>query len=213
MKKHRICRTVFATAVALAILSVSGTAGAKIVCWKNRDGVRECGNAVPPEYAQQSIERKSKMGLTVEKTSRARTEEELIQERAERERLAREEKERQRIAAEAHRRDQVLLQTFTTEEDLKLARDGKVAALDSRIKHSQQLVQKLEENHVDMQGEAASLERSGKRVPEDLQQKLTELRAQIDKTQREIGQREAEKIVVQEQFEADLARYRELKGG
>jgi hypothetical protein len=197
----------------MSLLAATPLASAKIVCWKNRDGVRECGNAVPPEYAQQSVERKSKMGLTVEKTTRAKTEEELAADRIDRERRAREERERRRIAAEKQRRDLVLLQTFTTEEDLRLARDGKVAALDSRIKHGRQLVLKLEENRSDMQGEAASLERGGKKVPDDLQRKISDLQQQIDKTQAEIGQREAEKVTVQAQFESDLARYRELKGG
>lgn len=213
MNNPMTIRTVCAALVASTLLIAVPPASAKIVCWKNRDGVRECGNAVPPEYSQQSVERKSAMGLTVETTARAKSEEELAAERAEHERKAREEEELRRIAAERDRRDQVLLQTFTTEEDLRLARDGKVAALESRIKHSRQLVEKLEENRGEMQGEAASLERSGKKVPEELQKKISDLQAQIDKTRREIGQREAEMLVVQDQFETDLARYRELKGG
>ena len=166
--------SILALAATVTLVTLSAPASAKIVCWKNKDGVRECGNAVPPEYAQQSIERKSSMGLTVEKTERARTEEELARHREEMERKRLEDAEAKRIAAERHRRDTVLLQTFTTEEDLRLARDGKVAALDSRIKHSQRLVEKLEQNHTDMQGEAATLERGGKKVPDDLQQKIAQ---------------------------------------
>lgn len=206
-------RTVLAAAAALALGAAMAPAGAKIVCWKNKDGVRECGNAVPPEYAQQSIERKSKSGLTVEKTERAKTPEEIEADRVERERLAKEQAEKERRAAEQARIDRVLLQTFTTEEDLKLARDGKVAAIDSRIKHSQQVVERLEQTRTDLQGEAASLERGGKKVPDTLRKQIEDVQAQIDKTQREIGQREVERVSVQKQFETDLARYRELKGG
>lgn len=199
-------------AAALLLLATAPAHGAKIVCWTNSEGVRECGNAVPPEYAQQSVERKSEMGITVEKTERAKTPEELAAERARRERERREQEERERMAAEQARRDKVLLQTFTTEEDLKLTRDGKLAAIDSRIKHGRQVVEKLEESRAEMQGEAASLERGGKKVPEELRAKIEEVQAQIEKTLAEIEQRRQERIAVQEQFEADLARYRELKG-
>lgn len=202
-----------AAAAALLGLTASMPAPAKIVCWTNSEGVRECGNAVPPEYAQQSIEHKSRMGITVEKIDRAKTPEELAAERAERAREREAELERERQAAAAARRDQVLLRTFTTEEDLKLTRDGKLAAIDSRIKHSEQVLTKLEANRADLEGEAASLERSGKKVPEDLRRQIEDTQAQIDKTLREIRQREQERILVQDQFNADLTRYRELKGG
>ena len=56
--------------------------GGKIKCWHNKDGVRECGNAVPPEYAQQQSEEKDKSGLTVKTQERAKTQEELEAERA-----------------------------------------------------------------------------------------------------------------------------------
>ena len=183
------------------------------MCWKNKEGVRECGNAVPPEYAQQSVERKSGMGVTVEKTERALTAEELAREREERERRKAEEEERKRLAAEQARKDRVLLQTFSTEEDLMLTRDGKVAAIDSRIRHSEQLVVKFRENVEQMQGEAAALERSGKKVPPKLAQQIADAQSQIDKTEQEIERRKHERVLLREQFEADLARFRELKGG
>ena len=184
----------------------------KIVCWKNNEGVRECGNAVPPEYAQKSIERKSSMGLTVEKTERAKTEQELEQRRIDAERMRAEKAEQDRLQAEQKRRDRVLLQTFTTEEDLKLARDGKIAALDSRVKHSEQLVDKFERTRDEMQGEAAQIERGGKKVPDELHKKVNDVQAQIDNTLAQIERRNQERVHIQHQFESDLARYRELKG-
>jgi chromosome segregation ATPase len=184
----------------------------KIVCWKNHENVRECGNSVPPEFAQKSIERKSKMGMTLEKTERAKTQEELAASREERTRLRKEKAENDRLATEQARKDRVLLQTFTTEEDLQLASKGKVAAIDSRVKHSEQLVTKLEGTRDDIQNEAAQIERGGKKVLEALAKKFNDVQVQIDSTQGQIEQRNKERIQVQEQFESDLVRYRELKG-
>jgi hypothetical protein len=205
--------TLFAVAAALALGMSLNPAAAKIVCWKNKEGIRECGNAVPPEYAQQGIEHKSSSGITIERSARAKTPEELRKEREDAERAAAEKAERDRIAAERAKRDRVLLQTFTTEEDLRLTRDGKIAAIESRIKHSEQLVLSLEDTLTKLQGDAASLERGGRKVPESLQKQISDVRAQMDKTRSEVERREQERVLVQERFEADLARYRELKGG
>ena len=198
--------------VGISLAAAPSAQTRKIVCWDNNEGVRECGNAVPPEYAQKSIERKSSMGMTIEKTERAMTEQELEQRRIDAERMRVEKAEQDRLRTEQKRKDLVLLQTFTTEEDLKLARDGNIAALDSRVKHSGQLVEKFERTRDEMQGEAAQIERGGKKVPDELHKKINDVQAQIDNTLAQIEQRNKERVHIQEQFESDLARYRELKG-
>jgi hypothetical protein len=185
---------------------------ARIVCWTNSDGVRECGNSVPPEYAQKSTERKSAQGITVERTKRAKTPEELAAMREERERRDREEAERKRIEKEQAQYDRVLLATFTTEQDLELTRDGKIAALDSRIKHSEHIGAKLAASLETMQKEAAKMERGGKVVSEELQARIDVAREQLNENMADIGKRQQEKQRLHEQFAKDLARYRELKG-
>lgn len=204
---------VLLAAVALMLGISAPSTSARIVCWTNSEGVRECGNAVPPEYAQQSVERKSEMGLTLETTARAKTAEELEHQREDRERIEREEAERERTAVERARHDAVLLQTFTTEEDLKLAHDGKVAAIDSRIKHSEQIVARLEQSRAELQRDAAGLERGGRKVPDEMQKQIADVQTQIDKTLAEIERREDERVLLQDRFGSDLVRYRELKGG
>lgn len=196
----------------IALGTSTPSAQAKIVCWKNHEGVRECGNAVPPEYAQKSIERKSSMGLTVEKTQRAKTQDELDKERAETQRMRKEQLEADRLAAEQARKDLVLLQTFTTEEDLRLATDGKIAAINSRVKHSEQLMEGLEKTRDEMQGEAAQFERQGKKVPPELTKKINDVQRQTDNNRTQIIQLDQERLHVQQKYESDLARYRELKG-
>jgi hypothetical protein len=204
-----------ALALVTGIILGAGTpsAQAKIKCWKNHEGVQECGNAVPPEFAQKSIERKSSMGLTVEKTERAKTQEELAAARAEAERIRKEKLEADWLAAEQARKDRVLLQTFTTEEDLRLATDGKIAVIDSRVKHSEQLAKKLGATRDELQGEAAQYERRGKKVPTELTKKIDDIQLQIDNNRAQISLRNEERLQVQQQYETDLARYRELKGG
>ena len=67
----------FGTVALLALCGYLNSAEAAIKCWTNKEGVRECGNAVPPEYAQQAHEEKSTSGMTIKRTERSKTPEEL----------------------------------------------------------------------------------------------------------------------------------------
>ncbi len=202
----------FAATLMVGLAAAAPASAGRIVCWTNADGVRECGNSVPPQYAQQGSEEKSSQGITVKRTARAKTKDELAAERVERQRLEKEERERQRLERERRQYDRVLLATFTTEEDLMLTRDGKVAAIESRIKHVQQVGKKLEKRLVQLQAEAARLERAGKPVPGKLQKQIVGVQTQIKKNREEVTARENEMVAVKVRFRVDLARYRELKG-
>ncbi|MCP5151381.1 MAG: DUF4124 domain-containing protein [Ectothiorhodospiraceae bacterium] len=205
----RRASSLLALVAALALAPLE--AGAAIKCWTNKDGVRECGNAIPPEYAQQGHVEKSTRGLTVRETARAKTNEELSREREEREREEREQAERDRLAQEQAQRDRVLLHTYTTEDDLVLARDGHLAALDSRMKHTRQVNLKLNESLDELRGEAAALERAGKPVPDKMRDDIANLRKQISANDDSLGLREQERTELITRFDRDLARYRELR--
>jgi hypothetical protein len=203
--------TAIAVSVALLALTPLDAQAKRIKCWDNKDGVRECGYAVPPEYAQKEHEELNKQGTVVKEFDRAKTPEEIAQERAEKERIAKEQAEKKRLAREQAARDRVLLDTFTTEEDLNLARKGKLQAIDTRVKHAEKLVEKLENSLSKMEDEAALLERSGKPVPERMQKDIAGVQRQIEDNKVFIEERRKEKEEVHVKFDADLTRYRELK--
>lgn len=202
-------KTLLCAIATFAVLAGPAESPAGIKCWTNDEGVRECGNAVPPEYAQQGHREMSEQGITIKRT---KSEEELRKEREERERIAAIEAEKERARKKRAAHDRVLLSTFTTEEDLLLARDGQIAAIDSRIQHTEQIVRQLEASLAELHGKAATLERSGKPVTDELRAKIAHVKNQIAESHAYIRERRKRKAEVAEQFAADLVRYRELKG-
>ena len=70
--------TAFLASAALCVWAPGTFAGIK--CWTNKEGYKECGNAVPPEYAQQGHTELNKQGLVVDQQERAKTPEELAAE-------------------------------------------------------------------------------------------------------------------------------------
>jgi len=192
----------------LALSLSPGSATAGIKCWTNSEGVKECGNVVPPEYSQEGHSEVNEQGITTGTTDRAKTTEELA---AEKQALV-EQEARKKVAAKQAAYERVLLDTFTTEDDLLLARDGKLAAIDTRILHTQQIAAGLEEKLGSLEEEAANQERAGGTLDEELLGDIAALQSQIEQNSMFIVERQNEKESLSLQFVEDLARYRELKG-
>ena len=196
----------------LVAVFLSTPASAGIKCWTNDEGVRECGNAVPPEYAQKAHRELSDTGITVSTTTRAKTKEELDEEREEAARQAAIRAEEERKIRERKMKDRVLLSTFTSEEDLKLSHEGQVSAIDVRIEHTEKIVVQLEHSLEDMHKQAAKLERSGQPMTPELETKMTRVKRQLEESKSFIEKRRLQKAELAAQFQEDLERYRELKG-
>ena len=183
-------------------------AAAGFKCWTNHQGQRECGDAVPPEFAQKGHREFSTHGIMIKDQNAAKTDEEL----EEQERLANMEAERARQNAIQAEADRVLLRTYTTEQDLMLARNGQLAALDSRIRHTEQIIAKLKRTLEGLRADAAATERSGRVVSEEHHAEVANLIAQIEDHGGLIEQRNRERAKTIAKFDEHLARYRVLRG-
>ena len=188
-----------------------GIAGS-IKCWTNEEGVRECGSAVPPEYSQKRVEVINERGMVVEVKERAKTKEELEAEKREAERLTKLKQEEQRRLDELRLRDTILLNTFTTERDLKISYDDKIAAVRGIIDITQSGGRTLNENLQAVQKKAANYERAGEKPPQAVFEEMESLKRQMKDNDRFITQKQEEIKTLQQQYNADLQRFRELKG-
>lgn len=200
-----------------ALLPLSSQAAFK--CWTNNEGVRECGNAIPPEYAQQQSSTISEQGVTLEVQKRAKTPEELEAERARQEaEQARLEAEKKRQAEEQARleeqkkKDKVLLATFTSVEDIRAARDRRLTSIDGTVDITHVTIDKLKETLANQKKRAAEQERSGKGVSEELKQDIARTEKQIADKQSYIRSKEREQEAIRQKAEEDIARFTELKG-
>ena len=113
---------------------------ARMKCWTNSEGIKECGDKIPPEYTQQGYQELSKGGIILEEKERIKTKEELEKAKKEAAIIAREEeKERNK---KIH--DKMLLETFTTIKEIETTRDQKIEAVESTIKATQKRIIKLQ---------------------------------------------------------------------
>ena len=114
---------------AIFILMLTTTVHARMKCWKNNEGVTECGDTVPPEFAQKGHKEIGESGIVREEVERAKTPEELAEEK----RLAKEEELRLKKEEEKQLKDRILLETFASVEEIENARDDRIQAVEASI--------------------------------------------------------------------------------
>jgi hypothetical protein len=202
--------TLFLT-IAICLLLSPLTSPAAIKCWTNKDGVRECGNTIPPEYAQQGSETINERGITVETQKRALTKEEAAKkekQEAEEKRRAAEEEEKRKKQENA---DRVLLSTFLSAEEIIGARDRKLALIEGNIEITNVTIKKLNNDLQIQRKKAANYERKGKNVPARTLKEIASLERQIKNKNEFIQAKELEKQTIREKYARDLKRFREIK--
>lgn len=208
MEARRLAKPVTLLLFVAVILFGTTAHAATIKCWRNAEGQRECGQAVPPEYSQQRIEIINERGIVVEVIEAAKTKEQLAEEARQKELL----KEQERRKKEQKRRDTVLLNTFTTERDINIARKRRVDAIVGLIEITNSNTKSLQANLDEVQKRAADFERAGETPPKDVLDEMAAIKRQIADNEEFVAKKKKDIDAINKRFEADLKRFRELKG-
>lgn len=206
---------IFITSMLMLALTPQGfaaSASSSFKCWTNKDGVRECGNEVPPEYAQGQTRTINKKGITTNVEERARSTEEVEKERREKEAAAVRAAEEKRKQEQQATYDRVLLNSYLKEEEIIAARDRKLSAIDASIELTNTTIGKLEEKLTKEEQRAESLKKNGKEPSAAEKKDMDALQTQIANRKGYVANRLEEKQAITVEYDGYLNRFRELKG-
>ena len=177
--------------------------------WVDENGLVHYGTSVPPRYKDRAHSELNEHGIEVRRHDRAKTDEEIEREKA----LAALRAEQQKLLEEQQERDRILLNLYRNEDDLVMARDGKIAQLDGQIRLNHNEIRRLKSRLSDFQAAAATAERSGKQLTERQRANLESTQRSIEKSYAIILGKEDEKRATVERYDYDLARFRKLRQG
>ena len=193
----------FFVLLALAALPVgAGT----IKKWVDERGVTHYGDSIPPEYVKQGSTEFSTKGTVVRKTERAITAEER---KAQEEERVNQEAARQKDV-EQQRRDKALLNTYTSEKEIDLARDRNLQQAEVQSKSAELRIKQVEERLAKYRNQATASTKAGKPIPGDLRQDIANAESETRHLKETIQQKKKDIDAVRAKFEADKLRYREL---
>ena len=179
----------------------------KLYKWVDENGQIRYGDRIPPQYARKSNETLNQQGITVDRKEAAKTPEQI----AAAQRLEEARQAAERVQQEKDRKDRILLDTFTNEDEMVLTRDGKIEAIEAIIRVTNGRTQKLKLRLSELKTRAANIERSGKPVSDKLNAEISETRQQIAQNFTYVKSRNSDQQLIREQFEVDIARFRELQ--
>ena len=196
----------FKVFIGLVLLGQAFQSYAVIKC-KDKDGNWHFGDTLPPECAQEGYQELNKQGMVIDETEAAKTDEEIATAKQQ----AEIEAEKKQKEEEQSRKDRILLDTFTNVDDINMARDGKIAALETSISLAEKRNEKLQSDMDKLIAQAAAAEREGKPPPESLEKDIQKLKRQINNNNDFIAEKRNEQEVVKAESEKDVARFKELK--
>jgi len=179
----------------------------KLYKWVDENGQIRYGDRIPPQYARKSNETLNQQGITVDRKEAAKTPEQI----AAAQRLEEARQAAERVQQEKDRKDRILLDTFTNEDEMVLTRDGKIEAIEAIIRVTNGRTEKLKLRLSELKTRAANIERSGKPVSDKLNAEISETRQQIAQNFTYVKSRNSDQQLIREQFEVDIARFRELQ--
>ncbi|WP_054773675.1 DUF4124 domain-containing protein [Methylogaea oryzae] len=179
----------------------------KLFRWTDKEGKVHYGDRLPPEQSQIGGTKYDPSGLNKQVIEGAKTPEQLEAEA----KLKRFRAEQERLLAEQSDHDQALLRSFRSEEEVRMALQGNLNTLNTQLKLIQANLQRQQEKLAPLQQQADGLQKSGKPLPKEMAKNLEAVQRQVASYQEQIGKNEAEKVVLTERSERDVARLRVLK--
>ena len=197
---------IFRNAALLLLFAIpSVTAYATMYKWVDEKGVTHYGDSIPPEYRNSANIELNKGGVILKKNDPALTPEQI---KAKEEELA-----KRKQAKETNRRDAILLGTYSSAEEIDLARDRNLKQIEEVIKHTQEQLKSVQDELDASRKHVAAYKRENKPVPDTLLSDIEILEKNKQDLEVAIVQKRSDAQVLRARFEEEKKRYIELTQG
>ena len=178
--------------------------GTRSYRWVDEHGVTHYGDAVPPEYAAQGRSELNAQGVEMKQYPRQLSPDEAS---AAQKNAAEEAKQRQH--------DAFLLNTYTRVADIEQLRDERTGLVDGQIMVARGSIDGNRQRLAELERRMSvfrpySDAPSARRMPDQLAEEIIRTLKERDSLHELLASHEAQKLAQRAQFDADIARYREL---
>lgn len=171
--------------------------------WVDEHGVTHYGDSIPQEYRDRANIEMNKRGVILKKNDPALTVEERKAKEAE---LAKQRKQE----TERKRKDTILMNTYSSIEEIDLARDRNLQQIELIIKNIQEQKKAVQANLDARRDLAEAYTQVNKPVPEGLHQDVEALEKNKQDLEMAVAQKRKAADEIHARFEADKKRYIEL---
>lgn len=181
-------------------------AEARVYCCKDARGHQVCGDVLPESCADRSYRELNNQGVTVKQVDAPIS----AEQRAKRDAAARKADEEDRARQEQRRRDATLLNTYSSEQDIDIARKRRVTDIEELLSQLRGQEQTLKQRHATMEADAARF--VGRPVPSGIKDRLDTNAKDMRLLAENIASKERDLLDTEQRFKEDLERFRQLSG-
>jgi hypothetical protein len=179
--------------------ALSAAADAKLYKWVDDQGETHYGEVIPPEYASRPTVEIDK-GRPVNKAPDSSD-------------SAPSNTSEQQSAIDQRRHDKALLNTYSSEQEIDLARDRNLRQVDALINSIRVMQKAAQENLDSYNQEAARVKQAGKPVSASLAADIDNAQRKIESLKHDLEAAQNKGVSVKASFEADKVRYRQITSG
>jgi Domain of unknown function (DUF4124) len=195
-----------AAVIAAGAWGATSSSTHKVYKWVDDQGVTHYGDQIPPEYAAQAHGVINNQGIEVEHTDAQKTADQVAAEDA------------KRLDAEQRaNRDRNLLTTYGSVQEIEHLRDQRLSLLTDQIKLKEQFLETLnvKMNKLKVTSSRYKPYSSDPQAPpmtDQLTEDLVRVGSDIRTQEENLRQKRTEQANMNQEFEGDIARFKELKG-
>lgn len=161
--------------ISAVLLMSSWSAHAVLYKWLDEDGRVHFGDRIPIKYQLKEHDEVNHHGIVVKHNAAAKTE----KEKAEAKRLAKVQKKLELVEKKKKQWDRVLLDTYTTERDLIVARDSRLDAVGSQIQLAETIISDSNTTLEVLEKQVVQIKASNRQVPAGIYQRIESERQQV----------------------------------
>ena len=184
---------------------LASMANATTYKWVDDQGVVHYADKIPPEAINKGNVELNKEGVPIRKNDPALTTEQRRARAAEEERARQQAKMRE----ETQRKDRALLQTYTTESEIDLARKRALGTIDGQVQSALAYTETLNKRKQEITTKVAAF--GDKPLPPALERERVSNNDELDKQAELIATKRREVAAVNARYDADKQRWQELQ--
>lgn len=193
--------------MAAVLISSSFLVQAKMYKWVDENGQMHFGDKIPQKYKVKEHEELNDRGVSTKHLTATKSPEEIAEER-------RLEKERQKVALAEEKQkklDRELLDIYSTERDLVMARDSRLDAIATQVQMSEVIIQASNKKIESMEKQVVNIKASKRKVPIDLYNRIDSEKQEITVQNRVMLKHKKRSKEILEKYNGYIERFRVVR--
>jgi len=192
----------------VCMLAITNNADAGLYKWTDERGNVHYSDKIPVEAVNRESRQLSQQGLTIRKTEQART---TTQPLAKTETDEQRDRQAERDKLLAARRDRALVESYTNEKEIDLAKARAVSTIEGQVQSAQAYIAQMQKRRDELESKKSTY--APRPVPGAIMYEIETIDAEIARQTEFVAAKKKESASVAARYDADKQRFHELRSG